>query len=131
MNIPSVFKNAGHFIAASAKRFVGFVHNDLDPALAKIQASKETIEAVTRIVSPQAAMIEDAAFFALGAIGEALDAVAGAVDAKGLNVTLDQTAVDKLKSAISIVKQSAPKPPAPAPMTTQELAAATIAPASA
>ncbi len=124
MNIGSAFRNIGHFIAASAKKYVNFVHNDLDPALAKIQASKETIEAVTRIVSPQAALIEDAAFFALGAIGQALDAVAGAVDAKGLSVELDQAAIDKLKSAISIVKQAA-KPPVV--LSTQEAAAATIA----
>jgi hypothetical protein len=48
-----------------------------------------TIEAVTALVSPQAANIERAGFEVLGVVIKALDDANAGASANGLNVTLD------------------------------------------
>jgi len=113
--VPAGFKNLGHFIAAGAKKFVAFVKNDLDPALAKIEAEKGLIEAVTRVVCPQAVEIEDTAFFALGVFGQAIDGLSDATAADGINVKLDADAFAKIKNAVALVK-NAPVVPAAVPV---------------
>lgn len=112
-SIPAGFKNLGHYIASGAKKFVAFTKK-ADAVLPQILQNKDEIEAVTRVILPQAVEIEDTAFFCLGAFGEALDAVAGAVDGNGLNVKLDATAWDKIKAAIALVKQKQAAAPATA-----------------
>jgi hypothetical protein len=94
-SFPSAYRNLGHFIAAAAKAFVAFgkVAGQL---LAKAEAEKPIIEAVTRVNSPQAAEIEDTAFFALGVLGQALDGLEAAVAGKDINVQLDHAAYDKI-----------------------------------
>jgi hypothetical protein len=117
--IPAGFKNLGHYIASGAKKFVAFVKTDLDPALAKIQAEAPVIEAVTRVVCPQAAEIEDSAFYALGIMGQALDGITDATAANGINIKLDTDALAKIKSAVAAVKTlpAAPVVPVVAPAT--------------
>lgn len=112
MSFLSCFKNLGHQIASDAKKFCTFVHDNLDPALAKIQAEAPMIEAVTRILSPQAAAIEAAAFFALGELGQVLDGISAATAADGVNVKLDATAYSTLVSAIALVKTNVAQIPA-------------------
>jgi hypothetical protein len=102
-SFPAAFKNLGHFIASGAKGFVAF-GREADVLLAKAQGEKPLIEAVTRIVSPQAAEVEDTAFYALGVLGQALDGIESAVAGKGVNVALDQDAYNKITSAIAVVK---------------------------
>lgn len=98
------FKNLGHQIASTAQKFCTFVKNDLDPTLAKVEAEAPLIEAFTAVVSPQAALIEKAAFYALGEIGQVLDGVDAATAANGVNLKLDTAAYSTLTSAIAAVK---------------------------
>ena len=66
--------------------------------LKKAQADQSTIEAVTSLVSPQAANIERAGFAVPGVIINAIDAAGAAAGANGLNVTLDTQLVADIKA---------------------------------
>jgi len=72
--------------------------------LKKAQADQCTIEAVTGLVSPQAANIERAGFAVLDVVINALDAAGAAAGANGLNVTLDAQLVADIKAIASAVK---------------------------
>ena len=82
--------------------------------LKSAQANESTIEAVTSLVSPQAANIERAGFAVLGVVINALDAAGAAAGANGLNVTLDAQVVADIKAIASAVKGAVPVSAAPA-----------------
>jgi hypothetical protein len=67
-----------------------------------------TIEAVTTLVSPQAANIERVGFAVLGVVIKALDDAGTAAGANGLNVSLDAQLVADIKSIAGTVKSAAP-----------------------
>ena len=72
------------------------------------KAEAPTIEAVTALVSPDAANIERVGFAVLGVVIKALDDAGTAAGANGLNVNLDAQLVADIKSIASTVKSAAP-----------------------
>ena len=96
-----------HALAVAASDTVKaaeFVETNVLPMLKKAQADQSTIEAVTGLVSPQAANIERAGFAVLGVVINALDAAGAAAGANGLNVTLDAQLVADIKAIAAAVK---------------------------
>jgi hypothetical protein len=96
-----------HSLAVAASDTVKaakFVETSVLPVLKKAQADQSTIEAITSLVSPQAANIERAGFAVLGVIIKALDDANAAAGANGLSVTLDAQLVADVKAIASAVK---------------------------
>lgn len=103
-----LFTNVEHVLAVAASDVVKayhFVEDKVLPVLTKVEADQSTIEAVTGLVSPQAANIERVAFAVLGYAIQALEGADAAVEAKGLNVSLDAAFVADLKAIAPAVKQ--------------------------
>ena len=100
-----------HALATAASdtvKVAKFVETKVLPALKTAQAEAPTIEAVTALVSPQAADIERMGFAVLGVVIKAIDDAGTAAGANGLNVTLDAQLVADIKSIASTVKGAAP-----------------------
>ena len=96
-----------HALATAASdtvKVARFVETSVLPVLKKVQADESTIEAVTGLVSPQAANIERAGFAVLGVVINAMDAAGAAAGANGLNVTLDAQLVADVKAIAAAVK---------------------------
>src|SRR5215469_15263660 len=96
-----------HSLAVAASDTVKaakFGETSVLPVLKKAQANQSTIEAITSLVSPQAANIERAGFAVLGVVIKALDDANAVAGANGLNVTLDAQLVSDIKSIASVVK---------------------------
>jgi hypothetical protein len=85
-----------------------FVEVSVLPVLKKAQADQSTIEAVTALISPQAANIERAGFAVLGVVINALDAAGAVAGANGLNVSLDAQLVADIKAIAAAVKAAVP-----------------------
>ena len=97
----SLIKTLGHafaIVASDAVKAARTIETTVIPALKKANADAPTIEAITSLVSPQAAAIERTAFAVLGKALEANDAAVTAVGAGGLNITLDEALVADLKA---------------------------------
>lgn len=86
-----------------------FVEEKVVPVLKSVEADQSTIEAVTGLVSPQAANIERVAFAVLGYAVQALEGADAAVEGKGLNVSLDAAFVADLKAIVPAVKAAVAK----------------------
>ena len=100
-----------HSLAAAASDVVKvakFVETKVLPVLKQAQAEALTIEAVTALVSPQAADIERMGFAVLGVVIKAIDDAGTAAGANGLNVSLDAQLVADIKSIASTVKGAVP-----------------------
>jgi hypothetical protein len=107
----TLINSVEHALAVAASDTVKaakFVETSVLPVLKKAQADQSTIEAVTALVSPQAANIERAGFAVLGVIINALDAAGAAAGANGLNVTLDAQLVADVKAIAAAVKAAVP-----------------------
>jgi hypothetical protein len=78
------------------------------PVLKKAQADAPTTEAVTALVSPQAANIELVGFAVLGVVIKTVDDAGTAAGTNGLNVSLDLQLVADIKSIAPVVKDAAP-----------------------
>jgi hypothetical protein len=100
--------------ASDTVKVARFVETSVHPALKQAQAQAPTIEAVTSLVSPQAANIERAGFAVLGVVINALDAAGAAAGANGLNVTLDAQLVADIKAIAAAVKGALSVTAAPA-----------------
>ena len=100
--------------ASDTVKVAKFVETSVLPALKTAQANSSTIEAVTGLVSPQAANIERAGFAVLGVVINAIDAAGAAAGANGLNVTLDAQLVSDIKAIASAVKGALSPTAAPA-----------------
>lgn len=105
MSIGSIFNNVAHGIAWFAKKTVSFARVS-ESVAAKVAELAPEIEAVTKLISPQAAALEDLAFRVLGAYGAAALAVDGAVSANGLNVPLDQAAHDQVVAFVRMINDN-------------------------
>lgn len=105
MGLGNFFKSVGHGIGSIAKQTVKFAKISADE-VAKLKPLIPQIEAITAIVSPQAAAIEDLAFHVLGAYGEAAQSVGDAVAANGVNVQLDKEVHDKILAFVASIKDS-------------------------
>ena len=104
------FKDVGHFFASAAKQVVKFAKG-VGPVVAKIDTKVEDnralIENLTKLVSPQAASIEDAAFNLFGKVCHALEDGSDAAVANGLNLQLDKDFIAEFKLLLPAVKQFA------------------------
>jgi hypothetical protein len=80
------------------------------PMLKQAQAEASTIEAVTALVSPDAANIERMGFAVLGVVIKAIDDAGTAAGANGLNVSFDAQLVADIKSIASTVKGTSTPP---------------------
>ena len=85
-----------------------FVETSVLPVLKSAQANESTIEAVTSLVSPQAANIERAGFAVLGVVTNAIGAAGAAAGTNGLNVSLDAQLVADIKAIAAAVKGAVP-----------------------
>jgi hypothetical protein len=106
-----LISGAEHLFAAAAKDLVSaakFVELKALPAMKKAQANAAVVEAITGLVSPEAANVERAAFAALGVVIKAIEDAGTAAAANGLNVTLDAALVADVKSIIPAVKAQVP-----------------------
>ena len=103
-SIEHAFATATSDTAKAAK----FVETSVLPVLKKAQADSSTIEAVTSLVSPQAANIERAGFAVLGVVIKAIEDAGAAAGANGLNVSLDPQHVADIKSIAPVVKGAEP-----------------------
>jgi hypothetical protein len=106
-----------HALAAAASdtvKVAKFVETSVLPALKTTLANSSTIEAVTGLVSPQAANIERAGFAVLGLVINALDAAGAAAGANGLNISLDAQLVADIKAIAAAVKGAVPVSAVPA-----------------
>jgi len=103
-SIEHAFASAASDVVKVAK----FVEVSVPPVLKKAQADAPTIEAVTALVSPQAANIERVGFAVLGVVIKALDDAGTAAGASGLNLSLDAQLVADIKSIASGVKGAVP-----------------------
>jgi len=100
-----------HALASAASDVVKvakFVEQSVLPVLKKAQADAPTIEAVTALVSPQAANIERVGFAVLGVVIKPIDDAGTAAGANGLSVSLDAQLVADIKSIASVVKGAVP-----------------------
>ena len=105
-----------HALASAASDVVKvakFVEQSVLPVLKKAQADAPTIEAVTALISPQAANIERVGFAVLGLVIKAIDDAGAVAGSNGLNITLDAALVADIKSIASVVKGAAPVAAAP------------------
>ena len=102
----SSFEHALAVAASDTVKAAKFVEVSVLPVLKKAQADQSTIEAVTSLVSPQAANIERVGFAVLGAVIKALDDANAVAGANGLNVTLDAQLVSDIKSIAPAVKSA-------------------------
>ena len=107
----TLISSVEHALATAASETVKvakFVETSVLPLLKKAQADQSTIEAVTTLVSPQAANIERARFAVLAVVINALDAAGAAANANGLNLTLDAQLVADIKAIAAAVKSALP-----------------------
>jgi hypothetical protein len=100
--------------ASDTVRVAKFVETSVLPVLKKAQADQSTIEAVTALVSPQAANIERVGFAVLGVVIKSIDAAGAAAGANGLNVILDAQLVADIKAIAAAVKGAVSVTAAPA-----------------
>jgi hypothetical protein len=94
--------------ASDTVKVAKFVETSVLPVLKKAQADAPTIEAVTALVSPQAANIERVGFAVLGVVVKAIDDAGTATGASGLNIRLDAQLIADIKSIASAVKGGVP-----------------------
>jgi prophage DNA circulation protein len=97
------FSSIGAAFSKIASDIVTGAHA-METVLSKVQASAPTLEAVTSVISPQAALIETAAFGLLGKVASAVNGVEPAVAAKGINLQLDESEVADLQEIVSYLK---------------------------
>ena len=103
----ALINSVEHSLAVAAMDVVKtakFVETSVLPVLKTVKADESTIEAITSLVSPQAANIERAGFAVLGVVINALDAAGAAAGANGLNVSFDAQLVADIKAIAAAVK---------------------------
>lgn len=92
--------SVGHFFAAGFHD-VQVVAKAVDAEILKIGAAAPTVEALTSLVSPQAAAVERLAFAALGEIAGIAQSTTVVAGASGVNVSLDATLIADVKALVS------------------------------
>jgi len=103
----NLIQSTEHALAIAASdtvKLAKFVQAKVLPELIKAQANQATIEAVTSVVSPQAANIERVGFAVLGVIIKAIQDASNAANASGLNVSLDAQLVADVKAIAPTVQ---------------------------
>jgi hypothetical protein len=94
------WQSAGHAFASLFKDVVT-VSKKVVVALGKLQGEETVIEALTSLVSPQAAAIEQIACGALGELVAAVQATETAAGANGINVGFDASVLAEVRKLIA------------------------------
>lgn len=106
----SFISTVEHALAAAAHQAVNvkhFVEKSVLPALKTAQGTEATVEAITSLVDPAAVNFERAAYALLGVAVKALDCVDAAVNAGGVNISLDAALVADLRAIAPALKKAA------------------------
>ena len=105
-----LLSSLGHAFATAANDVVKvarFVESKVLPELQKASANAATIQAITGLVSPQAANIERIGFGLLGLVIKAVQDADAAGNAGGINLALDAAFIADIKAIIPAVKAQA------------------------
>lgn len=94
------WQSAGHAFASLFKEIV-VVSKKVEAVLVTVQKDAPGIEALTSLVSPQAAVAEQIAFGALGSLVSAVHSAGTAAEASGLNVQFDAVVIAEVKKLIA------------------------------
>ena len=94
------WQSVGHAFASLFKDVVT-ISKKAEIVLADIQKEAPLIEALTSLVSPGAAAIEQIAFGSLGSLIEAVHATETAASANGVNVSFDASVVAEIRKLIA------------------------------
>ena len=97
-------QKAVSFLVTTAKE----IENNVLPILKNAEANSSTIEAITALISPQAAKVEVAGYALLGVAITAIEAAEAAGNAGGINISLDSATVSDIKALIPAVKAIIP-----------------------
>jgi hypothetical protein len=100
------FKSIGHFFASVAHDIVK-VSRIAAPVVAKVAEAEPTVEAISQLIYPEAVPLERGAFQLLGMAAEAISAAGDAVEANGINLTLDKNIVADIKALIPAIENYA------------------------
>jgi len=104
------FQSVSHWVASVAKKIKSFAIS-AGPVLAKIDSTVEAnlpvIEALTKLVSPQAAAIEDAAYHLFGQVVDAAQKAGAAAAQNGLSIQLDKDVVAAIQALIPAIEEFA------------------------
>jgi hypothetical protein len=107
MSLISSLEHAYAVAATDLVKVAKFVGEKILPELQKTNANADTVEAVTALVSPQAANIERIGFALLGTVIKTIQDAEAVGNAGGINLTLDAALIADIKSIIPAVKQNA------------------------
>lgn len=122
MGLVSSFKSYGHAIAAGSKYFATHLVPEAFKIASKVQAIQPEADAILGLIAgPQAVAINDIACNILGEVANALALLSqdqlAAVQSNGLNLKLDQSVVQDVKSFALLVenllKARGTTPPSP------------------
>jgi hypothetical protein len=106
------FKGIAADFVADAKKFKAdllTVAADAPKVIGKIEADAPEIEAVTNLVYPGAAAVEQAGLVVLETIATAVEAAGSAATANGLTVSLDQATLSAVQGVLPTLKALAAK----------------------
>ena len=98
------FKNVGHFFATVAGDIVKGARA-VASVMLKAQKAEPEIEALSRLLFPQAVELERGAFALLGMAAQAVTEAGSAAAANGINISLDQQLVADIKALIEAIEQ--------------------------
>jgi hypothetical protein len=94
------WQSAGHAFASLFKEVVT-VSKKVVITLDTLEKAAPAIEALTTLVNPQAAVVEQIAFGALGELIAAVEATETAADANGVNVSFDLSVVQEVRKLVA------------------------------
>jgi len=104
------FVSVSHWVASVGKKIKAFA-SAAGPVLAKIdhtiEANLPVIEGLTKLVSPQAAAIEDAAYNLFGQVVDAAQKGGAAAAQNGLSLSLDKDFVAAIQALIPAIEEFA------------------------
>lgn len=104
MSLVSTFQHAYAIAISDIVKTSKFVETKVVPFLQQAQTQAATIEAVTSLVSPQAANIERVAFAVLGVVTKAVEDSIVAGKASGVNIELDEAVLADIKAILPTIK---------------------------
>src|ERR1700729_44421 len=94
------WQSTGHAFASLFKDVVT-VSEKVITAIGGLQNEEKLIESLTSLVSPQATVVEQIAFGALGELVAAVQATETAAAANGVNITFDASVVAEVKKLLT------------------------------
>lgn len=101
------FKGVASAIVAGAKKLkseILKVAGEAPVIIAKIEADAPEVEALTALVFPGAAKIEQLSVGLLEAVAEAVEAAGTAAGANGLSVSFDQALISEIQALLPALK---------------------------